>query len=1005
MRPIKLTLEGFTSFRSRQVLDFTELDLFALTGPTGAGKSSLLDAITYALYGKVVRKSNIDELVSQGAKELKVEFQFQVKQTKYQVIRTWRYRPSTPEIKFLLDSFNQGQWERCDKYLKIEDILNLDFDTFTRVILLPQGQFDEFLKGNAGKRREMLRSLGGFNIFETMRQEASDRAKRYKDEGEKFKGLLDGLQAPAPVEVTAKKTYLNTLELTLPQLTEKATNTQKILDQEEGLLKQIQRKHKLEQDLAKINTEESKIANIKRCLQQAQVASRLQSDWVRVEDTRQRTTQAEKNLQVATANFEQAEQELARQRQHYDQIQAKASEIESQLKKRGEDIATAKAYIEEVEKAKQEVTQAENTLKQKAEKKSTAEAEFQEAQKVESAIRKQREEINLNLTQISPGGSRLAILNQVIPLLSGWETIAQQTKKAKKKLNETVQELQEVDSQLSSSRIKLQASDSQLQEAKAALKAAEATNAQIAQHNQAIAIRASLNLGDDCPVCGGKYPEVHQLPSLSDAVMIQLEPLQESLKKAQQANQEAQTVITQLETRLTSLREKETESRHEWEEIHLRLAEHQTEITAILGTEAWDVKELKQEQQALSKQDNEYQKALSQQQNLTADLEKLEQRLQFSRKALESAQEESITATEEVKRRQTQLQEIQDKLHQITEGQFYENLEQKLETDRCAWQEQKQVTETKFQEAKRKLIEAETTEKKGKETADLAKNQQEQLETKWQTMLAYESFTETSFQEAQATTDRQKEWEADIGSHQQKKVELSGRIQEITDTVGNRTTDETALAKLRDVKKEADDELQQAYQNKADLETWLKEATRKIEQAKDWSASLDNVKQQEQIYQTLSRDLQTNKFQAYILEHLERELVARATVLLQDLTDSRYVLIIDEGEYCVEDNWNGGEKRRVRTLSGGETFAASLSMALALSEKLSMGVELGSLFLDEGFGTLDGETLEIAREVLVSLGQQDRLIGVITHIPALAEGLPTQVKVHKSSDGSRIEIA
>lgn len=93
----------------------------------------------------------------------------------------------------------------------------------------------------------------------------------------------------------------------------------------------------------------------------------------------------------------------------------------------------------------------------------------------------------------------------------------------------------------------------------------------------------------------------------------------------------------------------------------------------------------------------------------------------------------------------------------------------------------------------------------------------------------------------------------------------------------------------------------------------------------------------------------------------------------------------------------------MQTLSGGETFATSLSMALSLSEKLSMGAELGSLFLDEGFGTLDADTLETVHQILESLRQQDRLIGVITHVKALGERLP-QVKVRKSPEGSRLEV-
>jgi exonuclease SbcC len=184
----------------------------------------------------------------------------------------------------------------------------------------------------------------------------------------------------------------------------------------------------------------------------------------------------------------------------------------------------------------------------------------------------------------------------------------------------------------------------------------------------------------------------------------------------------------------------------------------------------------------------------------------------------------------------------------------------------------------------------------------------------------------------------------------------------------------------------------------------MKVALDRQQQAKQLLEQQSTLAEQEQIYHTLSRNLKPDEFQDYILEQLQAELVACATERLKELTDSRYALRIQDGEYWVEDNWNGGDIRRVRTLSGGETFATSLSMALALSEKLSMGVELGSLFLDEGFGTLDAETLESVTQILRSLGQQDRLIGVITHIRALAEQLPTQVKVHKSPEGSRLVV-
>ena len=182
MRPLKLVIEGFTSFRHEQRLDFSELDLFAITGATGAGKSSLLDAITYALFGTTNRSGKqVSDLVSQGSENLKVQLLFGVGSAQYRVTRRWRYRPKSPENKVILEGWQNGDWETLGTSIvavqnTIEQILGMDFDTFTRAIILPQGKFDEFIKGDTSKRREILRQLAGFEIFEQMRKEANELA-------------------------------------------------------------------------------------------------------------------------------------------------------------------------------------------------------------------------------------------------------------------------------------------------------------------------------------------------------------------------------------------------------------------------------------------------------------------------------------------------------------------------------------------------------------------------------------------------------------------------------------------------------------------------------------------------------------------------------------------------------------------------------------------------------------------------------------------------------------
>jgi DNA repair protein SbcC/Rad50 len=147
--------------------------------------------------------------------------------------------------------------------------------------------------------------------------------------------------------------------------------------------------------------------------------------------------------------------------------------------------------------------------------------------------------------------------------------------------------------------------------------------------------------------------------------------------------------------------------------------------------------------------------------------------------------------------------------------------------------------------------------------------------------------------------------------------------------------------------------------------------------------------------------LRGNEFQDFLLNQMQSKLAVRASHIIREVTEKRYDLRLIDSEYHVFDAWTG-ETRSSKTLSGGETFIASLALALALSDLLAGNKALGALFLDEGFGTLDAETLESVAEVLEHLSSEGRMVGLITHVQALAERLPARLVVTKSSDGSSV---
>jgi exonuclease SbcC len=162
------------------------------------------------------------------------------------------------------------------------------------------------------------------------------------------------------------------------------------------------------------------------------------------------------------------------------------------------------------------------------------------------------------------------------------------------------------------------------------------------------------------------------------------------------------------------------------------------------------------------------------------------------------------------------------------------------------------------------------------------------------------------------------------------------------------------------------------------------------------------------VARTLAGHLKANMFERWLLEEALDLLVAGASEILRELSGGQYDLVHDKGDFAVVDHHDADQRRAVRTLSGGETFQASLALALALSEQLAgmstAATSLESIVLDEGFGTLDAATLDTVATTLENLAARgDRLVGVVTHVPALAERIPVRFEVSKDSRTAKVE--
>ena len=214
MRPLSLELRGFTSFRDPQVIDFDGFDLFALWGPTGSGKSSILDAMTYALYGYVDRVGKeTTQLVSQGQPRMAVLFSFELGDRVFRVTRSTPAKGGTTARLEVLDgtdwkSYGEGA-DRVGQVTKyVVDLLGLDYTAFTRSVLLPQGKFAEFLTGDAKVRRKILTELLGLELFGQMAGLAGGVARAAKDAADARLSMLADHYAhldPAAVDAAERE--------------------------------------------------------------------------------------------------------------------------------------------------------------------------------------------------------------------------------------------------------------------------------------------------------------------------------------------------------------------------------------------------------------------------------------------------------------------------------------------------------------------------------------------------------------------------------------------------------------------------------------------------------------------------------------------------------------------------------------------------------------------------------------------------------------------------------
>ncbi|RJF73489.1 SMC family ATPase [Deinococcus cavernae] len=907
MRPLRLDLQGFTAFRQFTELDFNDLELFALVGPTGSGKSSLLDAMTFALYGQTARlgASGLDALISQGERGLSVSLTFEVGGQTFRASRTKGRKQAENEVRFeRLD--DDGRWTNLSDggakgiSERIRKTVGLDFNTFRRSVMLPQGEFSKLLHGSGKDRQQLLGELTGLDHVANMQRVASDRAKELKHESQSLNSVLHSEYADVTAEALASiRTERERTDAEAGRLTDTREQLQTNLTR----LRDIEKVWRQKEDTRRrLNVLEARAADIQAGALRADRARKV-AGALPLLDAAERARIAHereaRELTRAQAQAEAAGRKLAQAEQALKAAQAQEDRI-PELEAQADALKDAEADASRLKRAGgTPQTMHPNPLP-------WDEDAFYTAKEAADKLTKLKQE-RLQLT-----ARRL-----------GLDSLKETQKTELVSLQQLELEQERVQNEGKTARATHLAAEAELKEAMRL--------AGVMVH------RAHLHEGEPCPLC---LQIVHEVPSGGGVKL-------EDLERAEA------TAKAELDGRKLRYKEIQVELNHLRKTTEERAA-------ALNDTEA----QLVQDEQGMKMAESRIQgdpqtEALRLMAGLAAQVRRagsdpagqrrhLQGQIQGIRKAIGDAQNNLTRAGGEAAAANATLSAAQGSAAQ---------------------------READWQHTQEKL------------TASLVALQMDAAQAR---AAALPEQDITALEEAART-------------HTAQRAQLREALAELDRQLGVAPFDPAQLDQVARDLTATDAALNAARERAGRLAEQFRQAQERLKRKGEIEAKAAAVSRTYDTWQTLTNTLKANEFQQFLLAEVEAQLLTRAGILLHEISDGRYRLALQDQDYVVQDLWNAGEVRGVKTLSGGETFLASLSLAIALSDYLAGNKILGALFLDEGFGTLDPQALEAVAGALESLRTQGRMVGIITHVESLSERLPSRLLVTKSVAGSHVQ--
>ena len=1038
MRPIKLTISAFGPYASKQVIDFEELkgrNIFVISGKTGAGKTTIFDAISYALYGEASGESReTDSLRSHFADdntETYVELEFELRGEKYTVNRVPKQKKKKARGEGYTEKSADATLTLPDGKVitkvknvtdKIIEILGITREQFKQIVMLAQGEFKKLLLADSVEREGIFRKIFNTYDFEKIQAELKDKAanlskNRTKSKHEmeinlkNIKGEHDIVideYVDFPLVIEKLKDLLerdNNIYKTLNEEGKEVDNNLQVKNQEKAIIETnnnlLKEKEIITKALEELLSKEDEYKNKSKTIIDGKNAKEVKYIEDKLIETTKKLTKREEDYNLSLKNIDslKLKQEEAN----------KLLQIEESKECDREKLSVEINNLNKLEEKIIELDSLNNKvmhLKQSAE---NSKLQIINNKKETEELKKSKEEKELQLKDIATLETKKVELESDI--------------KAKNKTLDEVRELFKVIRSFQNTYIEHNNKAKEYKEFEVEYKKVKENYEKmddLYKKEQAGILASKLQENEPCPVCGStNHPNKATIKeNLKIPTKEELKVAKENLDKLEKENLEKINNLTTLNSNKTTYLEQVNN--------HLSMLSATLNIDKTFNSEtAKVVKNLGTElKSVIDKLKDELLKVIDK----ISLKEKIEKELNLITTTINEREHSLIKLEECEKNYTTELTQNITKIDEYKK-EIPENITDLKTLNNLIEVKTKELNISKEKLAKLRLENenlAKKLEGENSTSKEINKSIEElKLEIANNKANFNEAIKEQGFDNIQTYEDAK--LQISMVESLEKEVENYNSELKLTKAKQEDIINKTKDIVFMDITT-IDEEIRSIQNNKKELESKLRELHAIIVGNKTILKNVENLniefKEIEEEYKVLGElaDLANGKkapyisFERYILASYFEDIIEAANIRLEKMTGDRFSLIRKTSkskgagqkglELEIYDNYTDSS-RDVSSLSGGESFKASLSLALGLSDIVQSnagGVSLDTMFVDEGFGTLDPQSLDNAIDSLLELQRGGRLVGIISHVEELKVRIDAKLEVTSTSKGSKVEF-